>query len=302
MKNLSFISTSSNPDYTFHTFSMSENKIKCEFFKEKIYEMDNLELNTKHKSPFYTFGIAMNDENLYVSSHAKIGIFNSKNYDYIGLVEGLSCGLITHQILLYDNLLYISNTSNDSLGIFDLETNKNKYVLLKSDISDGFDVVDKVEFPDNFDEIDNLHFNALCKYGDSIFVLLSMKGKGSSKVIELSSKDYQPINLIDNFGNFNHDLLVTGDKIYSISSNTGEFVEYDRNSNTFQRYSITPYPNDWWARGFKKIENSMYIFIGEHQNSFKNIPFTIVKEFDLIEKKIISTNLIPLKGNIYQVI
>jgi hypothetical protein len=298
----SFIATSSNGNYSFQTYNITPDGIQTDFYKEKIDELDNPNLDTKGRASFCPFGITKDENIIYVSSHLKIGMFDAKTYEYLGLVEGVASNLNTHQILIDGDLMYICNTSNDSLGILNLKTKENKYVMLKDDIENGFEIKDSVVFQKNFYAEDMLHFNSLCQHKDSLFLLFSVRGLSSSKVLEISKKDYQPIQIIEDFGTFNHDIVVTDESIYSVSTHTGELIEYCRKTQTFQRHLICRNVVDWWPRGLKKIDDTIYVFVGENFKSTKKFQFNIVREFDLIDKKIRDTHLIPLIGSIYQII
>ena len=58
----------------------------------------------------------------------------------------------------------------------------------------------------------------------------------------------------------------------------------------------------WWLRGMKRINDSIYVFIGENWKTTIKIPMIVVKEFDMNSKKMLSTNLIALKASCYQII
>jgi hypothetical protein len=103
----SFIATSSNGNYSFQTYNITPDGIQTDFYKEKIDELDNPNLDTKGRASFCPFGITKDENIIYVASHLKIGMFDSKTYEYIGLVEGVSCNLNTHQILVDGDLMYI---------------------------------------------------------------------------------------------------------------------------------------------------------------------------------------------------
>jgi len=297
MSNPKFILTSGKENTTFHTFNLTENGIE-DSYKEKINDLDQGYF--KERSLFHTFGIAKDKNKIYVSSLSRIGVFDIISYEYLGLLDGVLCGYDTHQIQIDNDLMYICNTSNDALGIFNLKTKENKYVLFDENIKAGLVVSNSCgEFSEEKYTKNVLHLNSVYIYKNSIFVLLSFLGNRPSKIVELSIEDYQPINVIDNFGIFNHDIFVTDNKIYSLSTCSGELIEYDRKYKNIQKHLITPDHQNFWMRGMKKNGDSMYIFLGKHRQSSGS---AILVEFDLIEKKIKSNFTIPFNENIHQVI
>jgi hypothetical protein len=132
--------------------------------------------------------------------------------------------------------------------------------------------------------------------------LLCYKGKSPAKIIEISTKDYQPLSIIEDVGLFNHDVIITEEYLYTLSTKTGELVEYNRNNKTINRYKVCMDIDFWWVRGMKKINNSIYIFVGENWNKSERFPAVLVKEFDIDSKKILSNNILPLKGSCFQII
>lgn len=305
MENINFIVTPSNKKYTFICYELESKKIIPKFYKKNIKELENLG-NIPNRPSFYAFGIAKDEKYIYVVSHTKIGYFDIQSYEYLGLVEGVVIGLNSHQLLIDNNdsnILYICNTSNDSLTVFNLKTKENKYVVLNDSIDNPFQILNEMKFkPDIYIE-DNYHFNSICQHDDSLFLLLCYKGKQAAKIIEISSKDYQPLSIIEDVGFFNHDLISTSNHIYTISTQTGELVDYNRNNKIIEKYKICEKLDYFWIRGMKKINNSIYIFVGnKNDNVSTNFPAIIVYEFDINTKKIISTNMLPLSESILQVL
>jgi len=302
MRDNDFIITSSDQNYTFICCQLENKKIKPFFYKEKISELEKQPQNVLARSNFFPFGIARNDQYICVISHTRLACFNSKTYEYLGIVEECKTGVNSHQMLFDENdtdVLYICNTSNDSLTIFNFKTKENKYLLLKNN---SFELVNSMNFNYDVYADDNYHFNSICQHKNSLFLLLSFKGKFSSKILEISKNNYQLINIIDHVGFFNHDLIATNNYLYTLSTQTGELIEYNRINTSIKKYKISAEFNFWWLRGMKKINNSIYVFIGKNLANNTNFPITIVREFDIESKKIISTNLLPLKGSTYQII
>jgi hypothetical protein len=300
-----FILTSSNQDYTFICYEFEGKKIKPTFYKERIDELGLFPQNVPGRAQFFPFGIAKNDEYIYVISHTKLARFDANTYEYLGIVEECKTGVNSHQILFDEDdldVLYICNTSNDSLTIFNFKTKENKYVLLKDTIDDPFEIVDKIDFKFDVYTDDKYHFNSICQHGDSLFLLFCYKGNTPAKIVEISKKDYQPLNIIEDVGFFNHDIIATDEYLYTLSTQTGELVEYNRKDKTINRHKACIDAEFWWIRGMKKINNSIYFFIGENWKKFKTLPLIVVREFDLETKNIVSTNLIPLKASTYQII
>lgn len=305
MENNNFILTSSHKRYTFICYEFEDKKIKPSFYKERIEDLSLLPRNVPGRSAFFPFGIAKNDEHIYVISHTKLAKFDAKTYEYLGLVEECKTGVNSHQMIFDQNdpnILYICNTSNDTLTVFNLETKISKYVLLKDTVDESFDIVDDIDFKYDVYVDDKYHFNSISQHGDSLFLMLSFKDKAPSKLLEISSKTYQPLNIVEDIGMFNHDIIATEEYVYTLSTKTGELVEYNRVNKTINKYKVSMDSEFWWLRGMKKINDSIYVFIGENWTKFKTLPIVLVREFDITKKQLTSTNIIPLEGSVYHVI
>ena len=252
--NSNIIITTSKKDSAFLVYDIKEKKII--FDKERIEDLNDLSCEDKKRPTYRPFGIYRDSDDIFIASNSRIGHFDAKTYSYKGLLDNVECFVNTHQILKHEGKLFICNTANDSLGIYDLNTKQNKYLMLEN-----LELVDDIDSPKDAYESDKLHFNSILKYQDSLFLLLNKRGY--SEILEIGLTDFQFKNRIKNVGTCNHNLVIYKNHLYSISSLTGKLMRHSFESNENQFFNLHTRVDNFFLRGMKKIDGRLFIALSK---------------------------------------
>jgi len=289
------IITTSKQDSSFLVYNIKEKKII--FDKERIEDLNDLSSENKGRPTYRPFGIYRDSDDIFIASNSKIGHFDAKTYSYKGLLDNVKCFVNTHQIFKHEETLFICNTATDSLGIYDLNTKQNKYLMLEN-----FELVDDINSPKNSYEKDKLHFNSILKYQDSLFLLLH--NGGHSEILELNLNNFQFKNKIKNVGICNHNLVIYKDHLYSISSQTGKLMRHSFESKENQFFHLHTDFNRFFLRGMKKIDGRLFMALSKrivktgYQKSSKHC---LILEYDLETQSIYDEHFLDLNETILDI-
>jgi len=293
--NSNIIITTSKKDSTFLVYDIKEKKII--FDKERIEDLNDLSSENKGRPTYRPFGIYRDSNDIFIASNSKIGHFDAKTYSYTGLLDNVKCFVNTHQILKHEEKLFICNTANDSLGIYDLNAKQNKYLMLET-----LEFVDNIDSPKDVYEKDKLHFNSILKYQDSLFLLLH-KG-GCSEILEIGLTDFQFKNRIKDIGSCNHNLAIYKDHLYSISTQTGKLMRHSFKSKENQFFDLH---NDWgkfFLRGMKEIDGRLFMALSKRINTIgylKTAKHCLILEYDLETQSICDEHFLNLNKAILDI-
>jgi hypothetical protein len=291
--NSSIIITTSKKDSTFLVYDIKEKKII--FDKERIEDLNDLSSENKGRPTYRPFGIYRDSDDIFIASNSKIGHFDAKTYSYKGLLDNVKCFVNTHQILKHEEKLFICNTANDSLGIYDLNTKQNKYLMLEN-----LKFVDDTDYPKDAYEKDKLHFNSILKYQDSLFLLLH-KG-GCSEILEIGLTDFQFKNRIKDIGSCNHNLVIYKNHLYSISTQTGKLVRYSFESKENQFFDLHTDFDRFFLRGMKEIDGRLFMAFSKRINGHqKTAKHCLILEYDLETQSICDEHFLDLNETILDI-
>jgi len=194
-------------------------------------ELDSDEVVGQGRPTFRPFGIASDDKYLYVVSNNKLGKFDKNTYQFIELLD-VPLFVNTHEIAVHNGVLYVVNTSNDTIGIYDLESKINKFFDVNT-----FAVTSDVVVPDNVESHDSAHVNSICIADNKVYFCLHNLNKRTS---QLGYFDIDTLNaeIITGVGYCNHGVQVLNGKLYSLSTGTGEVVEVDLVTKQVALYKV----------------------------------------------------------------
>jgi hypothetical protein len=233
-------------------------------------------LASKGRPIFRPFGIATDDDFLYIASHKKLGKYDKTTFEFIGLVN-IPMYINTHQVLKSDDTFYVTHTATNSIGIhgktdlyFDVETLK---------------CVDKPMDPSNADTHDSYHVNSICEYGDKIYFCLHNLNKIPSQ-FGYFDKNTHESKIIASGGYCSHDVQILNDMLYSLSSGTGEIVEVDLITGHVSLYKVAD-SNKTFLRGMDLL-NGKLIFSGSNLYSSGTMYMNncYVSSFDPLTKEV----------------
>lgn len=207
-----------------------------------------------HSRPnFNPHGITYDDNDVYIASHEKIGIFDRYSFEYKGNLSVKSF-VNTHQILKHGNLLFVTNTCNDSISIIDLLTKEHEYIDVRN-----LCVTDTCIETEEVREHDKHHVNSLCVDNNRLYFCLHngpLKKPSSFYYYDLINKNF--VHIID-AGEECHDIVILGDMLYTNSSGTRQLLKIDMIEKSIQSFDIMNIPNDNWLRGLVKYGNKLLV-------------------------------------------
>ena len=291
--NSDIIITTSKQDSSFLVYDIKEKKII--FDKERIEDLNDLSSQNKGKDTYRPFGIYRDSNDIFIASNSKIGHFDAKTYSYKGLLDNVKCFVNTHQILKHKEKLFICNTANDSLGIYDLNTKQNKYLMLEN-----LKLVDDIDPPKDVYEKDNLHVNSILKYQDSLFLLFNKRSHSYSEILEIGLTGFQFKNKIKDVGIFNHNLAIYKNHLYSISSLTGKLMRHSFESKENQFFDLHTDFDKFFLRGMVEINGKLIIVLSKNIY-LKTAEHCFILEYDLKTQSICDKHFLDLNETILDI-
>jgi len=296
--NSDIIITTSKQDSSFFVYDTKEKKVI--FDKERIEDLNDPSSENKGRDTYRPFGIYRDSDDIFIASNSKIGHFDAKTYSYKGLLDNVKCFVNTHQILKHEEKLFICNTATDSLGIYDLNTKQNKYLMLEN-----LEFVDDIDSPKDAYEKDKLHFNSILKYQNSLFLLFH-KG-GDSEILEIDLTNFQFKNKIENIGACNHNLVIYKNHLYSISNQTGKLMRHSFKSKENQFFDIHNDFDKFFLRGMKEIDGRLFIALSKrivkigYQKAFSIANHCLILEYNLETQRICDEHFLDLNETILDI-
>lgn len=211
---------------------------------------DNLDCpqdDGKGRSTFRPFGIETDEDNIYIASNSKLAVFDKQSYQY---KSNLNFPLFanTHQIVKSNNVFYICNTAINTIGIYGKEINH-------------FNVVSKTidnnikEFK-NCEEQDLVHINSVYDHNGFIYYCLHNLDVKQSEFWRLNKNTLTTEYLVD-AGHCAHNIVIYENVLYSLSSATGEIIEYNLDTKDLKYYLIVE-SDLTFLRGLAVVDNKLY--------------------------------------------
>lgn len=244
--------------FTFLVYGIENKSLAHKQPKDNV--LDCLELQNKGRATFRPFGITYDDEFLYVVSHDRIAKFNKTNYEYLGMIN-VPLFINTHQILKSGNILYATNTSNDTIGIYDLSTGENKFLC----VSD-FQILNEAPIPLDAYSHDKRHVNSIYEYENKIYFCLHNLGKTKSQ-FGYFYKDTYKGELIAEAGYSAHNITIINNHLYSLSSDTGEIIEINLATKNVVTVRVVN-EETTFLRGLDVYENKLFIGCSNNHNLY----------------------------------
>jgi hypothetical protein len=209
----------------------------------------------KGRSTFRPFGIEIDDDNIYIGSNSKLSVFDKKTYKY---KNNLNFPLFvnTHQIIKSNDVFYICNTAIDTIGIYGKEI--NHFNVISKTIDNNIK-----EFK-NCEDYDLAHVNSLYEHNEFIYYCLHNLGKKQSEFWRLNKNTLETEYLVD-AGHASHNIVIYKEILYSLSSDTGEIIEYNLQTKELKYYLIVE-SNLTFLRGLAIVDNKLYFGASNHFN------------------------------------
>jgi len=245
----------------------------------RLPELNAEEVAGQGRPTFRPFGITTDDKFLYVVSHNRLGKFDKKTYQFLELID-VPLFINTHEMVIHNNVLYTANTSNDTIGIYDLAKKNNKFFNVST-----LKVTQDAPTPDNVESLDGAHVNSLCYHEGKIYFCLHHLDRRDSQFGYFDTKTFKA-EVIADAGRCAHGVQVIYGTLYSLSTGTGEVIEVDLATKDVALHKVVD-PAKTFLRGLDILEGSI-IFGGSNTYSEERTIYMdncFVAYFDSVNKK-----------------
>ena len=266
------ITFESIPTYSFAIIDLNERKITHK--KKKIDELKTDTVITEgHQLPFRPYGVDYDSDYIYVVCHEKMVLFDKQNFEY---VKNLNVKLFvnTHQMVKQNNVLYICNTTNDSIGVYDIQTGEQHFIDMKSK-----SLTDKVveSFNPNNERLlltehDEYHISSLTVYDNKVYFCCGLSKYRNT----LKSKYYYFDLLINEFveiisaGNLGHNVCIVDNILYSLSSSTHELLKINLTTRELTTYPVLRLKSAEFIRGMEVYGDDLLIGHSERKHGYRD--------------------------------
>lgn len=245
----------------------------------KLPELNSEEVANQGRPTFRPFGIASDEKFLYVASHNRLGVFDKKDYGFVSLID-VPLFINTHEMVMYDGVMYVANTSNDTIGIYDLKNQHNVFFNVNTFVCTG-----TAPTPDNVLSHDAAHINSLCYHDNNIYFCLHNLNQRTSQLGRFDINTLQA-EIIAEAGYCAHGVQVLNGKLYSLSTGTGEVIEVELDTKAVRLYKVVDSAKTF-LRGLDILDGSI-IFGGSNTYSEERTIYMnncFVAQFDAATKK-----------------
>lgn len=245
----------------------------------KLPELDSAEMAGQGRPTFRPFGIASDNQYLYIASHNRLARFNKTTYEFIDLVD-MPLFINTHEMVAHDGKIYVANTSNDTVGIYNIKENSCTYFNITT-----FNCTSEAPTPDDVGSHDGKHVNSLSLHGDKLYFCLHNLNRCDSQLGYFDINTYEA-QIVAEAGRCNHGVKVLNGKLYSLSTGTGEVIEVDLETREVGLYKVVD-SSKTFLRGLD-ILNGAIIFGGSNTYSEERTIYMnncFVAQFDTETKK-----------------
>lgn len=270
------------------TFLVYDTESKAlSYTSPKLPELHAEEFAGQGRPTFRPFGIASDSEYLYIASHNKLGKFNKNTYAFLELINA-PLFINTHEMVAHGGIIYVANTANDTIGIYDLKNKHNIFFDVNTFVCSG-----TAPTPDHVGSHDASHINSLCYHEGKIYFCLHNLNKRTSQLGYFNPNTFDA-GIIAEAGYCAHGVQVLNGKLYSLSTGTGEVIEVDLATKAVALYKVVD-SNKTFLRGLDILDGEI-IFGGSNTYSEERTIYMnncFVAQFDTITKK--ATVLINVK-------
>jgi len=245
----------------------------------RLEALNAVEFTGQKRPTFRPYGITSDTDCLYVVSHNKLGKFNKHTYQ---LTELLNIPLFvnTHKILRHRDSIYVTNTSNNTIGIHNLEKQTHCFFDVNT-----LTLTQDVVAPEHAESHDTAHVNSLCAVDDKVYFALNNLNKRASQFGYFNVDTYEAEILVE-AGLRTHGVQVVAGKLYSLSSGTGEVVEIDLHTKDVALYKVVDSVKTY-LRGLDVLDGAV-VFCGSNTYSEERTIYMnncFVAQFDAQTKK-----------------
>lgn len=233
-------------DYDFIIYDLDTESITHRKGQTKELICTHLENKGRHK--FRPFGIAQDEEAIYIASNDRLGKFNKNTFEFEKLIK-VPLWINTHQILKDGEKLYTCNTAIDTVGIYGIEHLQLSLNYMK--------LMDQKFEPAYADQLDSRHINTIQNYGECIFFIRHNGNIVASDIGFFDKRTLEPRILIS-VGKSCHGIAIENNVLYTLSTGTGELVQVNLKTLEVQKFKIVK-PEDTFLRGLDIVDGNLII-------------------------------------------
>jgi hypothetical protein len=245
----------------------------------KLPELDSPEMFGQGRPTFRPFGIANDLNYLYVVSHNRLAKFDINTYQFAGLVY-VPLFINTHEMVAHNGVLYVANTANDTIGIYNTQEDTYKFFNVNT-----FEVTEAVATPDNVGSHDGAHVNSLCLHDDKLYFCLHHLDRRDSQLGYFDINTFES-KIVAEAGRCAHGVQVLNNTLYSLSTGTGEVIEVDLLTKDVALHKVVDSAKTF-LRGLDILDNSI-VFGGSNTYSEERTIYMnncFVAKFDAVTKQ-----------------
>jgi len=249
------------------------------YTRPKQIELNSEELAGQGRPTFRPFGIASDEQFIYVVSHNKLGRFDKNSFEFCALVDA-PLFINTHEMVVHKSKIYIANTANDTIGIYDLKTREHKFFSVYE-----LDLLPDAPTPNDVGSHDGMHVNSLCVHEDKLYFCLHHLDRRDSQLGYFDINTFEA-RIVADTGRCAHGVQVLNGKLYSLSTGTGEVIEVDLNTKDVKLHKVVD-SSKTFLRGLDILDGSI-IFGGSNTYSEERTIYMnncFVAKFDAVTKQ-----------------
>ncbi len=214
---------------------------------EKVPELDCADVIGR--PTFRPFGITNSEKYLCVVSHKNLGVFDKNTYQFIGLLD-VPLFVNTHEIAACDGILYIANTSNNTIGIYGVGKRYSMFFNVNT-----FEISTEALTPINVESHDTAHVNSLCIADNRVYFSLHNSGRRASQLGYFDTNTFKA-EIVAEAGLCTHGVRVLNNKLYSLSTGTGEIVEVNLDTKEVALHKVVN-PAKTFLRGLDVLNGAI---------------------------------------------
>jgi hypothetical protein len=239
-----------------------------------VDEMKDLSAPTLGRISARPYGIAIDNDAIYVNSNSVVATFDINTFEYKGLLDGVINTVNSHQMLRHGDYLFTCNPAVNTVGVYNLTTKQNKHYDVTL-----HDFIDTLPTLEHYRELDIEHVNSIKYHNGSLYILCRTYHTNKSKIIEVDADTFITKQEYTKIGKLPHNIHVTDEYIYTLGTFNGKMYKYDRANDHLTNLNVEYFYNDWYMRGMEVVDNIMYFCCSTHpiKHSKHNISNTYAK-------------------------
>lgn len=280
MKETQILFTSTDERFVFKKFCLEEGKLNGGILHEsELFDVTSL---GKGREPFRPFGICYYNDKILVASNSLIGEYDFATNSFVRILPNTPNFVNTHQIRCFGDDLYICNTAVNALC---------KYEILTGQVRIFNSVSCKEEkeqlAPSHCREHDRKHLNSVCKYNDTIYVLLHNWSLINSELLAIDENSFSLTNRIEIPGKCCHDVFVDDKNIFTLCTGNGSVLKINKEDNELVISNKVCDNEKFWLRGLKSINDKLIVAISSRrgvQTPFNAFLLLAKENLEIIEQ------------------